>query len=431
MEYTFKLLDPMDGSPITYWGSDTLEHSSSAYTALECGNDLIDKFKAYYEPSYKKEIPRPRLFVIDSTEINAFAIYEKTLDEYCIGINYGAFQRISETVEETVDMIMNKSTHLSDDECLIPSGDRKKWIDFTYINAMRFFVAHEYAHILCGHVDKEGAGHFEFAGGLRSRENNLMSQMKEFDADETAMSILCYMNRSSYESLYRMSSNQINEDMRRNNQFLKDAGIPEVIINMEAQKYIDSLIRTSKAKQEAIRRHFKYLMLGVNTVFLTLDTRRLSNLNFIADEKGIPTDCRSGFFFESGLQLIRDVDHPIPALRLDAVIRIMDEYIEALEGKERADDISNDVADYVWEVEFLRAGGDIGKVYANIAYTPTAQDFVKEIEALWQAEKSRFTPYMAQLERLFYENRIVNISDDGVLLYPNNDLTRPAPGKPV
>lgn len=416
MDYTFNFKCPSNGNTFSYWGSDTLDKSAPEYTAFDCGNDLIDKFKAYYELSYKKEIPRPRLFFINSSAVNAFAVYEKTLGEYCIGINSGAFQRIKEKVEETVDMVIGKSANLPKDDQLIPAEDRDKWVDFVYINAMRFFVAHEYAHILKGHIDMDGEGYFEFADEALSHEDNMFRQMKEFDADETAMSILCYMNRSSSESGYRRQSNIINQNPQNNNQKLKQAGIPEVLINLEAQRYIDGIRRAFDAKVNNIRCHFKYLMLGVNVVFLVLDERRTKNLNSIADKLGIPQENRTQFYFTSGLQLIRNIDHPIPSLRLDAVVRIMDEYIEDFEEPKTAEEICNSVADYLWEVEYLRCDCEVSKLYIHIAHTPTAQDFIREIEALWRSEKNKFSPYMIQLDRLFYENRIVDMGDDGILI---------------
>lgn len=51
-----------------------------------------------------------------------------------------------------------------------------------------------------------------------------------------------------------------------------------------------------------------------------------------------------------------------------------------------------------------------------VAHTPSAQDFIREIEALWRSEKNKFRPYMIQLDRLFYENRIVDMGDDGILI---------------
>lgn len=121
-------------------------------------------------------------------------------------------------MEEIVDMVIGKSANVPKDDQLIPAEDRDKWVDFVYINAMRFFVAHEYAHILKGHIDTDGEGHFEFANEALSHEDNMFRQMKEFDADETAMSILCYMNRSSSESGYRRQSNIINQNLQYNNQ---------------------------------------------------------------------------------------------------------------------------------------------------------------------------------------------------------------------
>lgn len=416
MDYTFSFKRSADANPVFYWGSDTLDKLSPAYDALDCGNDLIDKFKAYYELGYKKKIPRPLLFVIDSLEVNAFAVYEKKLNQYCIGINYGAFQRIKEKVGEIVDMVIEKSTGVPQEDQLIPANERDKWVDFVYINAMRFFVAHEYAHILNGHVDKEDEGHFEFADELFSEEKNLFQQMKEFDADETAMNILCYMTRNSFESGYRMQSDWINKALSENNQRLKQAGIPEILINMEAKRYVDGICQAFNVKVANIRRHFKYLMLSVNVVFLVLDERRAKKLGSIADKQGIPQEDRTRFYFTSGLQLIRAVDHPIPALRLDAVTRIMDENIEGFEGLEKADEICKEVADYVWEVEFLRCDYDVSKLYVHIAHTPTAQDFIQEVEILWQREKNKFQPYIDQLERLFYKNRIVDMSDDGDII---------------
>ena len=141
MDYTFSFQCLANIRPVSYWGSDTLDESAPEYTALDCGNDLIDKFKEYYELGYKREIPRPHLFVINNSDVNAFAVYEKELSDY--------------------------------------------------------------SHILNGHVDKDGEGHFEFADEAFSEDESLFQQMKEFDADETAMNILCYMARSSSESGYR------------------------------------------------------------------------------------------------------------------------------------------------------------------------------------------------------------------------------------
>ena len=101
---------------------------------------------------------------------------------------------------------------------------------------------------------------------------------------------------------------------------------------------------------------------------------------------------------------------------MEAVIRIIDEYIESIEGTKNAEEICESVSAYVWDVEYLRCNFDVSKLYIHIAHTPTAQDFIREIEALWQSQKSKFKPFMIQLERLFYENRIVDMSDDGILI---------------
>ena len=164
MEYTFNFRQSATGIITAYFGSETLyDDSSPEYIALDCGNDLIDKFKEYYELGFQREIPRPRLFAINCQDVNAFAVYEESLNAYCIGINLGAFQRIREKTEEIVDMVIERSLNEPEESQLIPQNEREKWIDLVYINAMRFFVAHEYSHILNGHVDKNDEGHFEFA----------------------------------------------------------------------------------------------------------------------------------------------------------------------------------------------------------------------------------------------------------------------------
>lgn len=417
MEHTFNFRQSTTGCTISYRGSETLyDTSAPEYKALACGNDLIDKFKAYYKLGFQKEIPRPYLFVIDCQDVNAFAVYEESLKEYCIGIYLGAFRRIREKTEEIVDMVIERSKDEPEENKLIPQSEREKWIDFVYINAMRFFVAHEYSHILNGHIDKGSEGHFEFAEGILSESENLFQQMKEFDADETAMNILCYMNRSSFETKYRIQSNEINRDMYENGQQLKRVGVPEALINMDAQRYINAILQASDMKVADIRQHFKYLMLGVNVVFLVLDERRKKRLDGIADKLCISREEREGFYFTSGLRLIRMIDHPIPALRLDAVTRIMDENIEGFEGIKNAEEICKDVSDYVWKVEILRCENDVRKLYIHIAHTPTAQDFIQEIELLWQKEKEGFMAYIEQLEKLFYQNRIVDMNDDGTLV---------------
>lgn len=213
-----------------------------------------------------------------------------------------------------------------------------------------------------------------------------------------------------------MQSDRINQVLYENSQKLKKMGIPEVLINMDSQRYISALLQAANMKVEDIRRHFKYLMLGVNVVFLVLDERRKERLDYIADKQKISSEDRKCFYFTSGLQLIRTVDHPIPDLRLDAVIRIMDENIEGFEGIDKAEEICKEVSDYVWKVELLRCDNDVNRLYIHIAHTPTAQNFIQEIESLWQREKNNFKSYIDQLERLFYVNRIGDMRDDGVLV---------------
>ena len=68
-----------------------------------------------------------------------------------------------------------------------------------------------------------------------------------------------------------------------------------------------------------------------------------------------------------------------------------DENIEGFEGIDKAEEICKEVSDYVWKVEILRCNNDVSRLYIHIAHTPTAQNFIQEIESLWQREKNNFT----------------------------------------
>ncbi len=416
MEYTFVFSSPQGGHTMSLWGSDVLQEDAPAYTALDCANDFIDKFKAYYELAHRKTIPRPHLFVINNNGVNAFARYERPLSEYCIGIFYGVFDRIRHYTETIVDMVITQSRYIPWHKPLIPKDERDRWVDFVYINAIRFFIAHEYAHILCGHLSPTDTAHMEFADETLSQDDSMFKQMKEFDADETAMSMLCFMVRCHFETRFRRQQAMINKALNQNSRRLADLGIPEALINWDAQRFIDGLRRAHTDRVDNVRRHLKYLMLGVNIVFLVLDENRAAHLRCLAEQQHIPAEEQKTFYFTSGLRLIRCLDHPLAALRLDAVIRIMDEYIEAIEGIEHAETICDEVADYVWDVEFLRCERRAESLSLHIAHTPTAQNFIQEIEALWQREKSRFPALITPMERLFYENRIIDMSDDGALI---------------
>lgn len=165
-------------------------------------------------------------------------------------------------------------------------------------------------------------------------------------------------------------------------------------------------------------RHFrlKAIMAGINIVFHTLDVRRKKALDSWADEHGISQSERDCFFFRSGLSTMRNFDHPLPPIRLEAVSRIMSEAIEEYEPDIDHEHLENDVMDFAWVVEIYRNEFNLGNLYYHIPHTPTGQNFIQEMERLWQEKKDTFSSYLPPLVRLFYANRIVDISDDGHLL---------------
>ena len=113
---------------------------------------------------------------------------------------------------------------------------------------------------------------------------------------------------------------------------------------------------------------------------------------------------------------MRNFDHPLPPIRLEAVSRIMGEAIEEYEPEIKHDQLENDVMDFAWVVEIYRNEFNLGNLYCHIPHSPTGQDFIQEMEALWQKKKHTVSAYLPPLVRLFYANRIVDISDDGHLL---------------
>ena len=157
-------------------------------------------------------------------------------------------------------------------------------------------------------------------------------------------------------------------------------------------------------------------MAGINTVFYTFDSNRSRILAEFAERNNIPEVERESFFFRSGLQTIREFDHPLPSIRIDAIVRIVDECIDAFAPEGEADYWSEQVSDYSWEVEIVRNNYNLGNLYRHIAYTPTAQDFIQEMQALWEKNRDIFPAIVKPLVRLFYVNRLVHMTDDGVLI---------------
>lgn len=277
-----------------------------------------------------------------------------------------------------------------------------------------FFVAHEYAHILAGHVDKESECiQLEYSESQDDTdEGNLFTQMKEFQVDQMAVQFLCYMSHWNFTTEKRLEADRVRDEFIKKNRLL-----PMPVLLSAAKRIWENKIRDQEHDfASKLFTELSFITAGVNVVFYTFDYNRKSFMEAYAKKKGLSEEVKDSFIYKSGFLTLREFDHPLPAIRMDAVTRIIDECIEHFVSPEDADDWCFQVSRYSWEVEIVRNDFDLGKLYRHIAYTPIAQDFIQEMEELWEAKKDSFKSYVKPLVRLFYANRIVHMTNDGELI---------------
>lgn len=382
------------------------DKASPAFTMLRCGHNFLTVFREYIMELEKNELPTVKLFIIDNSSVNAFAVYEKSLSSYCIGVNMGACIRIYNNVRESFSKLIGT---------LIPEEQSDIYLDLIYVEAIRFFVAHEYAHILAGHEDNDPEHiHFEYTELVCNGHNdNLFAQMKEFQADQMAVQYLCYMAHWNLTTETRIEADKAKEKFIENNKIIYPEKLLLSIANQIRESRINDLRHQFDSK---LFTELSFITAGVNVIFHTFDTNRKTVMENFAKKNGYPDEVKNSFVFKSGLMTLRDFDHPLPSLRMDAVTRIIDECIEHFVSPDEAEAWCEQVSRYSWEVEIVRNDYDLGKLYRHIAYTPIAQDFIQEMEVLWETKKYTFRSYVKPLVRLFYVNRIVYMTNDGELI---------------
>lgn len=385
------------------------DQDSVLFKVLDFGDNFLNAIRGYYKMLHNVELPDVKLFVIDApNSVNAFARYEKSLNAYCIGVFSGACYAMEKNVEESFKNVLG---------VLIPEEKAEIRYGQIFIQAIRFFVAHEYAHIVCGHVTENDEDvYLEFADDPKSDEENLLQQMKEFQADQMAMAFLYGMAYQDADNRVRISMKWFEENEKRMwNEYQPNVpdDIRKLMTEGKPKRYRSQLDEKMKSM---VHHDLQMIMGGVNVAFYTMDCNRKNAMKTYAKEHKITKETQESFYFQSGLATIKKFDHPLPSIRLDAVIRIMDENIERNEPIDKIEQWENDVADFVWVVEIHRNEFNLGELYCHIAHTPTAQDFIQEMDQLWQKEKNKFPALLPPLERLVYANRIVDMSDEGVLI---------------
>lgn len=157
--------------------------------------------------------------------------------------------------------------------------------------------------------------------------------MKEFQADQMAMAFLCGLAYQDNNSRKMLAIRQREEELKMG---LKD--LPERIQN----HILLSELRKSREMADMyfstqVLEELQLIMGGVNVVFYTLDTGRKIALEKYINDRNISSEEQESFYFQSGLSTMRQSGHPLPSIRLDAVIRIMDENIERNEPESRVE----------------------------------------------------------------------------------------------
>ena len=390
----------------SYYGSTYVyDKESPAFKMLDYGENFLRIFRQYYKIVYGIKLPKVKLFAIDNSSINAFAVYEKSLNSYCIGVFIGACEALYNNVHLSFEKLVGT---------LIPANKKDSWFFLIYIFAIRIFIAHEYSHILAGHVSTDNESFvFEMIDSDQINADNLISQMKEFQVDQMAAQDLCYMEHWHFTNRINIACAIERENFIKHFKTVFDA---EQLEKLAKENEIRYRKRFNAPFYSRILESLKMIMAGINTVFYTFDSNRSRILAEFAERNNIPEVERESFFFRSGLQTIREFDHPLPSIRIDAIVRIVDECIDAFAPEGEADYWSEQVSDYSWEVEIVRNNYNLGNLYRHIAYTPTAQDFIQEMQALWEKNRDIFPAIVKPLVRLFYVNRLVHMTDDGVLI---------------
>ena len=386
------------------------DRESSLFQILDVGDNFLQVFREYYQIENSIVLPDVKLFLIESPDVNAFAVYEECLNSYCIGIFGGVCEQLESNVRTSFERVSG---------ILFPEEEAEEWYAHLFVQAIRFFVIHEYAHILCGHVTKGSTGaHFEFADGERTEDDNLIQQMKEFQADQMAMAYLCSMAYLDTQSQHNYRVLRYDE-MEQQFWEEKFPDVPEFIRRLYLGDKRTAFVEESQQKRVGyIHKRLKAIMGGINVVFHTLDSNRKRMTRYWVERNSITQEEQESFLFRSGLSTMRQFDHPLPCLRLESVFRMMDESIEAFEPGLVVPQLEREVADFAWMVEVYRNEFRVDELYCHIPHTPTAQDFIQEMEALWQEKKHTFPAVVPPLVRLFYANRIVDMNDNGELILP-------------
>lgn len=79
----------------TYQGfTYVADRSLPIFQILDIGDNFLTILREYYANFANVDLPDTKLFIIDSPDINAFAVYEHSLDSYCIGIFAGVCMEI-------------------------------------------------------------------------------------------------------------------------------------------------------------------------------------------------------------------------------------------------------------------------------------------------------------------------------------------------
>lgn len=117
----------------TYQGfTYVADKTTPAFDMLRCGHNFLTVFRAYIMEIEKNDLPTAKLFIIDDPGVNAFAVYEKTLSSYCIGVFMGACVKVYDNVKASFSQLIGT---------LIPSDQADLYLNLIYVEAIRLFCS--------------------------------------------------------------------------------------------------------------------------------------------------------------------------------------------------------------------------------------------------------------------------------------------------
>ncbi|MDY5784194.1 MAG: SEC-C metal-binding domain-containing protein [Gemmiger sp.] len=338
---------------------------------LEIMNNCLDTIYDYMRNYYPK-VFRPKLFLSDCQECNAFANYQKNI----IVIYWGLIEQAAVLIEKRYTKeILNKY------ECL-KEMDVKEVHSGVRVYLWRFVALHELYHLWHGHGKWKNKYHFDDKGKV---VENLCIQNGTFISESSNVkkkNSKPITSRNLYQA--RLTDQAI--------EFDADNSAVSMLINLMMFDMENRGISLDEQKGY-VSQEIALIMAALTTAFCLFDGN-------------------AGAKFEK-LRTLEQDDHPIPAIRMAQAEEIADGCLERFfpDFDERME-MESDWRKIVCDVESDHQGVvDMGQVFFYTAYTEKAQRHICKL-------KHRITDMQDTLKEFIVSNNAGRLEDEDMEFMP-------------